>query len=58
MASRAVTDVLQELVRELHRFTVGSRHSNAVDVSRNRINAILNGSPGHDIAFDKRIARL
>lgn len=58
MASRAVTDVLQELVRELHRFTVSSRHSNAVDMSRNRINAILNGSPGHDIAFDKRIARL
>ena len=58
MASRAVTDVLQELVRELHRFTVSSRHSNAVDVSRNRINAILNGSPGHDIAFDKRVARL
>ena len=58
MASRAVTDVLQELVRELHRFTVNSRHSNAVDVSRNRISAILNGSTGHDIAFDKRIARL
>ena len=58
MASRAVTDVLQELVRELHRFTVSSRHSNAVDVSRNRISAILNGSPGHDIAFDKRVARL
>ena len=58
MASRAVTDVLQELVRELHRFTVSSRHSNAVDVSRNRISAILNGSPGHDIVFDKRIARL
>ena len=58
MASRAVTDVLQELVRELHRFTVNSRHSNAVDVSRNRISAILNGSTGHDIVFDKRIARL
>ena len=58
MASRAVTDVLQELVRELHRFTVSSRHSNAVDVSRNRISAILNGSTGHDIVFDKRIARL
>ena len=58
MASRAVTDVLQELVRELHRFTVSNLHSKAVDVSRNRISAILNGSTGHDIAFDKRIARL
>ena len=58
MASRAVIDVLQELVRELHRFTASSRHSKAVDVSRNRISAILNGSHGNDIAFDKRIARL
>ena len=58
MASRAVTDVLQELVRELHRFTVSNLHSKAVDVSRNRISAILYGPPGHDIVFDKRIDRL
>ena len=58
MASRAVTDVLQELIGELHRFTVSSLHSKAVDVSRNRISAILYGPPGHDIVFDKRIDRL
>ena len=58
MASRAVTDVLQELVRELHRFTVSSLHSKAVDASRNRISAILYGQPGQDVVFDKRIDRL
>ena len=58
MANRAVADVLQELVRELHRFTVSSLHSKAVDASRNRISAILYGPPGQDVVFDKRIDRL